>query len=61
MNQVQRDNHSIPARFVGLVIGRGGEQIKRLQQDSGCRISIDADNGSDERNCQLSGQQHQIE
>lgn len=26
--------------FYSLVIGRGGEQISRLQQESGCKIQI---------------------
>ena len=37
-----REDHLIPARMVGLVIGRGGEQIKRLQYESNCRIRINA-------------------
>ena len=31
----------VPPNLVGRVIGRGGETIKRLQQESGARIQID--------------------
>ena len=30
----------IPAGKVGMVIGRGGETIKRLQDQSGCRLQM---------------------
>jgi len=52
----------IPDKLVGLVIGRGGEQIKRLQAESGCRIKIDSDgNGSQDRRCTLQGSQECID
>uniref|UniRef100_A0A671NFL4 Far upstream element-binding protein 1-like n=1 Tax=Sinocyclocheilus anshuiensis TaxID=1608454 RepID=A0A671NFL4_9TELE len=31
--------------MVGFIIGRGGEQISRIQQDSGCKIQISPDSG----------------
>jgi far upstream element-binding protein len=46
MNQQQAYNEDfkIPDKMVGLVIGRGGEQIKRLQMESGCKIRIASGN-----------------
>ena len=38
------------------VIGRGGEQITRLQRDSGAKIQMSQENNSrNERPCTLSG------
>jgi predicted PilT family ATPase len=31
---------TVPDKMVGLIIGRGGEQITRLQAESGCRIQM---------------------
>lgn len=50
------ENYSIPDRMVGLVIGKGGEQISRLQMDSGCKIQIAPDSGGrPDRPCTLTG------
>ena len=42
--QVQEDENSmrimVPNRTVGLIIGRGGETIKDLQERSGCHVNI---------------------
>jgi predicted PilT family ATPase len=48
---------SIPAFRVGLVIGRGGETIRDLQDRSGARIAISPDNmpGSTEREVTITG------
>ena len=35
-----QEDYKIPDKFVGLVIGKGGEQIIRLQADSGCKVQI---------------------
>lgn len=35
-----QENYPIPHKFVGLVIGKGGEQILRLQTETGCKIKI---------------------
>jgi far upstream element-binding protein len=56
------EDFRIPDTLVGLVIGRGGEQIKRMQQDSGCKIRIASDSdGTSERTCTLSGSQESID
>jgi far upstream element-binding protein len=46
----------VPNKMVGLIIGRGGEQITRLQADSGCKIQMAQDSaGMPERQCTLTG------
>jgi far upstream element-binding protein len=35
-----QEDYKIPDKFVGLVIGKGGEQIVRIQQESGCKVQI---------------------
>ncbi len=35
-----QEDYKIPDRFVGLIIGKSGEQIIRLQADSGCKVLI---------------------
>jgi len=43
-------------RMVGLIIGQGGEQIIRLEAESGCRIQMAQDSrGLAERQCTLNG------
>lgn len=59
---VFNQDYKIPDKLVGLVIGRGGEQIKRLQQDSQCKIRIASESdGTPERSCTLTGSQEAIE
>lgn len=44
------------------VIGRGGENIMKMQRETGCRIQITQSiPGTKERPCTLSGTQEQIE
>uniref|UniRef100_A0A8C2X606 K Homology domain-containing protein n=1 Tax=Cyclopterus lumpus TaxID=8103 RepID=A0A8C2X606_CYCLU len=48
--------------MVGFIIGRGGEQITRIQLESGCKIQIAADSGGlMERPCSLTGTPESIE
>ena len=59
---VFNEEYAIPDNMVGLVIGRGGEQIKRLQMESGCKIRIASEgNGTPDRMCTLSGSQESID
>jgi len=52
---------AVPDKMVGMIIGRGGEQIMRLQQESGCKIQMAPDSGGQPvRMCMLSGSQAQI-
>ena len=46
----------VPDNMVGLIIGRGGEQITKLQADSGCKIQMAQDSqGLPHRLCTLTG------
>jgi len=61
-DQIFNEDFKIPDRFVGLVIGRAGEQIKRLQQESQCKIRIASESdGTAERSCTLTGSQQAID
>ena len=52
----------VPDKMVGLIIGRGGEQITRLQAESGCKIQMAQDSaGMPERQCTLTGMPHSIQ
>ena len=49
--QPPRDNEKstqimVPDKTVGLIIGRGGETIKDLQERSGCHVNIVGENKS---------------
>lgn len=46
---------SVPDKMVGLIIGRGGEQISRLQADTSCKIQMSPDAGGPDRQCTLTG------
>lgn len=35
-----QEDYKIPDKFVGLIIGKGGEQIIRLQAESSCKVQI---------------------
>uniref|UniRef100_A0A8C2KYH7 Far upstream element (FUSE) binding protein 3 n=1 Tax=Cyprinus carpio TaxID=7962 RepID=A0A8C2KYH7_CYPCA len=46
----------VPDKMVGFIIGRGGEQITRIQLESNCKIQIAADSGGMmDRPCTLTG------
>ena len=46
----------VPDNMVGLIIGRGGEQITRLQAESACKIQMSQDSqGMPHRLCTLTG------
>ncbi|XP_025113716.1 far upstream element-binding protein 1-like isoform X3 [Pomacea canaliculata] len=53
---VTTENYHVPDKMVGLIIGKGGEQITRLQAESGCKVQIAPDSGGmPERPCTLTG------
>ncbi|XP_010577809.1 PREDICTED: far upstream element-binding protein 2-like, partial [Haliaeetus leucocephalus] len=39
------EEYRVPDGMVGLIIGRGGEQINKIQQDSGCKVQISPGKG----------------
>uniref|UniRef100_A0A3Q2GJT8 Far upstream element (FUSE) binding protein 1 n=1 Tax=Cyprinodon variegatus TaxID=28743 RepID=A0A3Q2GJT8_CYPVA len=50
------EEFKVPDGMVGFIIGRGGEQISRIQQESGCKIQIAPDSGGmPERSVTLTG------
>lgn len=50
------EDYKVPDGMVGLIIGRGGEQINKIQQDSGCKVQIAHDSaGLPERSVSLTG------
>ncbi|XP_018614413.1 far upstream element-binding protein 3-like [Scleropages formosus] len=56
------EDFKVPDKMVGFIIGRGGEQITRIQLESGCKIQIAADSGGMlERPCTLTGTPESIE
>uniref|UniRef100_A0A3Q3BGM0 Far upstream element-binding protein 3-like n=1 Tax=Kryptolebias marmoratus TaxID=37003 RepID=A0A3Q3BGM0_KRYMA len=60
--RVITEEYKVPDRMVGFIIGRGGEQITRIQNESGCKIQIAADSGGlMERPCSLTGTPESIE
>ncbi|XP_024617986.1 far upstream element-binding protein 3 [Neophocaena asiaeorientalis asiaeorientalis] len=56
------EEFKVPDKMVGFIIGRGGEQISRIQAESGCRIQIASESsGIPERPCVLTGTPESIE
>ncbi|KAL8600841.1 hypothetical protein ACOMHN_056499 [Nucella lapillus] len=61
MGLVTTENFQVPDKMVGLIIGKGGEQITRLQAESGCKVQIAPDSGGmPERPCTLTGSPQSI-
>ncbi|XP_023233618.1 far upstream element-binding protein 1-like isoform X4 [Centruroides sculpturatus] len=59
---VMAEEWSVPDKMVGLIIGRGGEQIVRIQSESGCKIQLALEScGAPERPCTLTGTKQAIE
>ncbi|CAI9595554.1 unnamed protein product, partial [Staurois parvus] len=59
---VMTEEFKVPDKMVGFIIGRGGEQISRIQTESGCKIQIAPDSGGmPERPCVLTGTPESIE
>jgi hypothetical protein len=51
----------IPTHCISVVIGRGGEIVKRMQQITGARINVSRDEGGDFRDVIVSGRPEQCE
>ncbi|XP_013983939.1 far upstream element-binding protein 3 isoform X4 [Salmo salar] len=59
---IMTEDFKVPDKMVGFIIGRGGEQITRIQLESGCKIQIAADSGGMmDRACTLTGSPENIE
>uniref|UniRef100_A0A3Q2X5F5 Far upstream element-binding protein 3-like n=1 Tax=Haplochromis burtoni TaxID=8153 RepID=A0A3Q2X5F5_HAPBU len=62
IHPVITEDYKVPDRMVGFIIGRGGEQITRIQLESGCKIQIAPEGGGlMERPCSLTGTPESIE
>uniref|UniRef100_A0A8C6PJ57 Far upstream element binding protein 3 n=1 Tax=Nothobranchius furzeri TaxID=105023 RepID=A0A8C6PJ57_NOTFU len=56
------EDFQVPDKMVGFIIGKGGEQISRIQQESGCKIQIASDSGGMlDRPCTLTGSPENID
>ena len=53
----------MPRSMIGVVIGKGGEMIKKIQQESGARIQFRPEDelGGPNRMCNISGSQEQTQ
>ncbi|KAL8666409.1 MAG: hypothetical protein Q9202_001432 [Teloschistes flavicans] len=61
-NEKINDNITVPSEAVGMIIGKGGETIKDMQQATGCKINVSQPNGRDiERDIGLVGNRGAIE
>ncbi|XP_041126773.1 far upstream element-binding protein 1-like isoform X4 [Polyodon spathula] len=59
---VVTEEFKVPDGMVGFIIGRGGEQISRMQQESGCKIQIAPDSGGlPDRSVMLTGSPDSIQ
>ena len=49
--------------MIGIVIGKGGEMIKKIQQESGARIQFrpEDEQGGPNRMCSITGNQEQTQ
>jgi far upstream element-binding protein len=47
----------VPPQYIGLVIGKGGESIRRIQQETGCKVQFDTTKSDPQGNkiCQIGG------
>lgn len=56
------EEYRVPDGMVGLIIGRGGEQINKIQQESGCKVQISPDSGGlPDRVVSLTGSQDSVQ
>lgn len=59
--QMTTEEYPVPDNMVGLIIGRGGDQITKIQADTGCRVAVvPQPTGSVTRPCTLTGTPEQI-
>ncbi|XP_043501957.1 far upstream element-binding protein 3-like isoform X1 [Polistes fuscatus] len=60
MGGICNEDIRVPDKMVGLIIGRGGEQITRLQSETGCKIQMAPEGGLAERVCTLTGSREAV-
>ncbi|KAF7632925.1 hypothetical protein Mgra_00007704 [Meloidogyne graminicola] len=59
--QVTTTQVTIPNELAGTIIGKGGDRINRIRNESGSRIEIGSTYGTDERIITITGTPHQIQ
>ncbi|KAL9060605.1 MAG: hypothetical protein Q9162_000556 [Coniocarpon cinnabarinum] len=58
----ETENIIVPSEAVGMIIGKGGETIKDMQNVSGCKVNVSQPQGADiERSIELIGSRPAIE
>ncbi|XP_045512522.1 far upstream element-binding protein 1 isoform X6 [Pieris brassicae] len=62
-NGVTSSEVLVPKTAVGVVIGRNGDMIKKIQSDSGCRVQFhqEREEGPGDKRCYLQGLPHQVD
>ncbi|KAF9125044.1 hypothetical protein BGW39_007719 [Mortierella sp. 14UC] len=44
-----QEEMGVPGNLVGLIIGRGGENLKRIERETGCKVQFSQDGGPNDR------------
>ncbi|KAG0311025.1 hypothetical protein BGZ97_012143 [Linnemannia gamsii] len=44
-----QEEMGVPGNLVGLIIGRGGENLKRIERETGCKVQFSQDGNSNDR------------
>ncbi|KAI9274829.1 hypothetical protein BDA99DRAFT_498696 [Phascolomyces articulosus] len=55
-----QDECSVPNHMVGLVIGKGGDSLKKIERMSGAKVQIGPDMQEAERKVKLTGEEDQV-
>lgn len=55
------EDYKVPDCMVGLIIGRGGEQINKIQMESGCKVQVEHNSVGPERSVSLTGSAESIQ
>ncbi|KJH51683.1 KH domain protein [Dictyocaulus viviparus] len=59
-NSIQTTQVTIPSDLGGTIIGRGGDRINRIREESGAQIQLEPSTGQEERVITITGTQTQI-
>ncbi|VDM13861.1 unnamed protein product, partial [Wuchereria bancrofti] len=62
VGEVVMETMEVPDHCVGLVIGRGGEQISQIQSQTNCRVQMSPESdGNNMRQCTLQGSKMSVD
>ncbi|KAI8145958.1 hypothetical protein BJV82DRAFT_30236 [Fennellomyces sp. T-0311] len=59
-DSVVQDDCSVPNHMVGVVIGKGGDNLKKIERMSGAKVQIATDTGDTERKVHMTGEADQV-